>query len=313
MNSSHALRQSRITFVDVRPGVASCFPCPRCSVISALKAASNTFLVNSFNKPSGPVRDKPFSLAASTIATAAACSGDSSRPDFLIFVSVLTSSDAITHSAHPAGPSPACRTKKHHSSDSPEPGRAASRRQSTPPHRLWSTPAPRPHRPRCSTGTAWSRFGHATGKRPPNPELRAAGGLQPSPAHPAGRRARHRGCRDAPDPFARPPPARPPHRQPSTSPAGPSPSRRGGSPSRASWAPGPSARHRDGGHPSDVFRVGGLPGLAATQARGAHQRDRGGAVRACSRSARGHRGARPGRSIDQVLTNIRNWVMGILA
>ena len=115
------------TFVAVRSGSASCFACPRCSVISAFNAASSTFLVNSFNKPSGPVRDKPFSLAASTMATAAACSGDSSRPELLIFVSVLTSPDVITHSAHPAGPRPACRAKKHLSSDSPSRWAGSSR------------------------------------------------------------------------------------------------------------------------------------------------------------------------------------------
>ena len=42
------------TFVDSRSGAAWFFSCPRCSVISSLRAVSSTFLVNSFSRPSGP-------------------------------------------------------------------------------------------------------------------------------------------------------------------------------------------------------------------------------------------------------------------
>jgi hypothetical protein len=91
-------------FVDSRPDSVWFFSCPRCSVISSASAASSTFLVNSFSKPSGPVNANPLALASATIATAAACSGDSSRAG-LSLLRGLTTSDVITHSAHPAGPS----------------------------------------------------------------------------------------------------------------------------------------------------------------------------------------------------------------
>jgi hypothetical protein len=42
---------------------------------------SKTFLVNSFNRPFGPVSSSPRARASATIAAAAACSGDSCRPD----------------------------------------------------------------------------------------------------------------------------------------------------------------------------------------------------------------------------------------
>jgi hypothetical protein len=38
-------------------------------------------VLHSFNKPSGPVNANPRALASATIAAAAACSGDSCRPD----------------------------------------------------------------------------------------------------------------------------------------------------------------------------------------------------------------------------------------
>jgi len=92
------------TFVESRPGSAPFFSYPRCSVISSESAVSNTFLVNTFNRPFGPVNANPRALASATIAAAAACSGDSSRAAFDSFFRDPTRSDVITHGAHPAGP-----------------------------------------------------------------------------------------------------------------------------------------------------------------------------------------------------------------
>jgi hypothetical protein len=60
-------------------------------------------LVNSFNKPSGPVSSSPRAFASATIAAAAACSGDTCRLTPAVFFGALTIPDVITHSAHPAG------------------------------------------------------------------------------------------------------------------------------------------------------------------------------------------------------------------
>ena len=77
-------REPLRTFVDSRPGSAWFFSCPRCSVISSFSAVSSTFLVNSFNSPSGPVSSSPRAFASATIAAAAACSGDSCRAGLVV-------------------------------------------------------------------------------------------------------------------------------------------------------------------------------------------------------------------------------------
>ncbi len=87
--------------------------------ISSFNAASSTFLVNSFNSPSGPVNANPRARASVTIAAAAACSAVSSRPGPDSYSPGLTRSDVITHSAHPAGPPPGASGRKHRSWDKP--------------------------------------------------------------------------------------------------------------------------------------------------------------------------------------------------
>ena len=76
-----------------------------------IQAVSRTFLVNSFNNPSGPVSSNPRRWASATIAAAAACSGDSFRPSEPGFFHGLTIPEVITHSAHAAGLKSANQTK----------------------------------------------------------------------------------------------------------------------------------------------------------------------------------------------------------
>lgn len=67
---------------------AACFSWPRCSVISWFRAVSRTTLVSCFSSPSGPVRDRPCSLARRTSSSAARCSADGSAFFFVTFSSV---------------------------------------------------------------------------------------------------------------------------------------------------------------------------------------------------------------------------------
>ena len=70
---------------EPRPTSARFFSCPRCSVISSLNAVSSTFLVNCLSSPSGPVSDKPRSLASFKNSRAASASAEG------LFVLALTS------------------------------------------------------------------------------------------------------------------------------------------------------------------------------------------------------------------------------
>ena len=55
----------RVPFLELPPSrpAGSCLSYPRCSLISASKAVSSTFLVNWFSSPLGPTRATPCSLA----------------------------------------------------------------------------------------------------------------------------------------------------------------------------------------------------------------------------------------------------------
>ena len=102
----HRLRPGAVAHVRRLPArLGLFFSWPRCSVISSFSAVSSTFLVNSFNNPSGPVsarprcRPRPPSPPRRPApATAAARRHRSSCVDSQV-------PDVITHSAHPAGPS----------------------------------------------------------------------------------------------------------------------------------------------------------------------------------------------------------------
>jgi len=72
----------------------------------------------SFRRRQIPVVRRPLQSSIA-LAARSACSGDSSRPDPLIFFSALTTSDVITHSGHPAGPRSGVSGRKHQSWNSP--------------------------------------------------------------------------------------------------------------------------------------------------------------------------------------------------
>ncbi len=87
--SSSGLVDSRslVHRLSVPAPAGSCFSYPRCSVISSCRAVSMTVLVSCLRSPSGPVRDKPCSLATRTSSTAACCSADCSARSFFATIS----------------------------------------------------------------------------------------------------------------------------------------------------------------------------------------------------------------------------------
>ena len=98
------------TLAASRPSGTRFFSCPKCPVISSFNAASRTLLVNCFNNPSGPVSDRPLSLAIRTNSLAAIssaeCSGFFSIVEFTSFSVV-----AITAPFPPNSPSGASGRK----------------------------------------------------------------------------------------------------------------------------------------------------------------------------------------------------------
>lgn len=64
------------TLVDSRPGGTRFFACPRCTVVPSFSAVSSTLLVTCLPVPSGPVRDRPCSLARRTSSLAATSSAE---------------------------------------------------------------------------------------------------------------------------------------------------------------------------------------------------------------------------------------------
>ena len=94
------------TFEAKRPGSASCFSCPRYSIISSFNAVSSTVFVNCFSSPSGQVSDKPYSLVKRTSSLAAVSSAeDSTFLDFTTSSAVVITapSPPSTRSARRAG------------------------------------------------------------------------------------------------------------------------------------------------------------------------------------------------------------------
>lgn len=84
--------------VESRSSGARCLSWPRCSVISSFNAVSSTLLVNCFNSPSGPVKDRPCSRAIRTSSLAASSSAEGSGLFFFGTISsvVITAPSLLT-------------------------------------------------------------------------------------------------------------------------------------------------------------------------------------------------------------------------